>query len=289
MSAPEPVVNVDDPTDRGFARVPERVARSRPGWRWGVHRGGRSSGCGSPPPSPTGSRSPGGCLEAGRISGYQALIAAGESQRLTDAECSVFEHRVYPRGESQTPARFRRACRLVAAALHPEHLEAAHAEAKKQTDVTKWVEDAGMASLRLLGPGSGDHRDLGVGEHRSPRPSPGREESRRGVDPDRGTPHRRVHPVGQDRRHASAGPRDHPRRDRLVRPDRTTVTQQMSPRSSRTSSGRHEPQRSPSRRPWSSSQPSSAGDTEPGRGQQAREPEPARVSRPGRRRRSSSG
>ena len=64
----------------------------------------------------------------------------------------MFEHRVYPRGESQTPARFRRACRLVAAALHPEHLEAAHAEAKKQTDVTKWVEDAGMASLRLLGP-----------------------------------------------------------------------------------------------------------------------------------------
>ena len=91
-------------------------------------------------------------LEAGRISGYQALIAAGESQRLSDAECSVFERRVYPRGESQTPARFRRACRLVAAALHPEHLEAAHAEAKKQTDVTKWVEDAGMASLRLHGP-----------------------------------------------------------------------------------------------------------------------------------------
>ena len=64
----------------------------------------------------------------------------------------MFERRVYPRGESQTPARFRRACRLVAAALHPEHLEAAHAEAKKQTDVTKWVEDAGMASLRLHGP-----------------------------------------------------------------------------------------------------------------------------------------
>ena len=64
----------------------------------------------------------------------------------------MFEHRVYPRGESQTPAKFRRACRLVAAALHPEHLEAAHAEAKKQTDVTKWVEDAGMASLRLHGP-----------------------------------------------------------------------------------------------------------------------------------------
>ena len=63
----------------------------------------------------------------------------------------MFEARVYPRGESQTPAKFRRACRLVAAALHPEHLEAAHAEAKKQTDVTKWVEDAGMASLRLLG------------------------------------------------------------------------------------------------------------------------------------------
>ena len=91
-------------------------------------------------------------MEAGRISGYQALIAAGESQRLTDAECSVFEDRVYPRGESQTPAKFRRACRLVAAALHPEHLEAAHAEAKKQTDVTKWVEDAGMASLRLHAP-----------------------------------------------------------------------------------------------------------------------------------------
>ena len=64
----------------------------------------------------------------------------------------MFEHRVYPRGETQTPAKFRRACRLVAAALHPEHLEAAHAEAKKQTDVTKWVEDAGMASLRLHGP-----------------------------------------------------------------------------------------------------------------------------------------
>ena len=40
MSAPEPVVNVDDPTDRGFAQVPERVASEQarlalgcsPGW-----------------------------------------------------------------------------------------------------------------------------------------------------------------------------------------------------------------------------------------------------------------
>ena len=40
MSAPEPVVNVDDPTDRGFAQVPERVATEQvrlalgcsPGW-----------------------------------------------------------------------------------------------------------------------------------------------------------------------------------------------------------------------------------------------------------------
>ena len=152
MSAPEPVVNVDDPTDRGFARVPERVASEQarlalgcsPGWAeqrvWFA--------------ATLANRLPvtRQLLEAGRISGYQALIAAGESQRLTEAECAVFERRVYPRGESQTPARFRRACRLVAAGLHPEHLEAAHAEAKKQTDVTKWVEDAGMASLRLHGP-----------------------------------------------------------------------------------------------------------------------------------------
>ena len=119
MSAPEPVVNVDDPTDRGFAQVPERVASEQarlalgcsPGWAeqrvWFAatlaHRLPRTRQL----------------LEAGRISGYQALIAAGESQRLTDTECSVFEARVYPRGESQTPARFRRACRLVAAAPAP--------------------------------------------------------------------------------------------------------------------------------------------------------------------------
>ena len=152
MSAPEPVVNVDDPTDRGFAQVPERVATEQarlalgcsPGWA--EQRVWFADTLANRLPL---TRS---LLEAGRISGYQALIAAGESQRLTDTECSVFEDRVYPRGESQTPARFRRACRLVAAGLHPEHLEAAHEEAKKQTDVTKWVEDAGMASLRLLGP-----------------------------------------------------------------------------------------------------------------------------------------
>ena len=56
MSAPEPVVTVDDPTDRGFARSRSGSPVSRPGWRWGVPRGGRRSGCGSPPPSPTGSR-----------------------------------------------------------------------------------------------------------------------------------------------------------------------------------------------------------------------------------------
>ena len=77
MSAPEPVVNVDDPTDRGFAQVPERVATEQarlalgcsPGWAqqrvWFAatlaHR------------LPV-TRS---LLEAGRISGYQALIAAG--------------------------------------------------------------------------------------------------------------------------------------------------------------------------------------------------------------------
>ena len=77
MSAPEPVVNVDDPTDRGFAQVPERVATEQVRSRWGVRRGGRSSGSGSPPPSPTDSRVTRSLLEAGRISGYQALIAAG--------------------------------------------------------------------------------------------------------------------------------------------------------------------------------------------------------------------
>ena len=150
---------------------------SRPGWRWGVRRGGRSSGSGSP--STLANRLPvtRRLLEAGRISGYQALIAAGESQRLTEDECSVFEHRVYPRGESQTPARFRRACRLVAAALHPEHLEAAHArgeEADGRHEVGRGRRDGVPAPA---GSGSGDPRDLGVGEHRSPRASPRREES----------------------------------------------------------------------------------------------------------------
>ena len=127
MSAPEPVVNVDDPTDRGFAQVPERVASRAGAVGVGVFAGvGAAAGVVREHPRQSAPGHPRSLLEAGRISGYQALIAAGESQRLTDAECSVFEHRVYPRGESQTPARFRRACRLVAAALHPEHLEAAH-------------------------------------------------------------------------------------------------------------------------------------------------------------------
>ena len=108
----------------------------------------------------------------------------------------MFERRVYPRGETQTPAKFRRACRLVAAALHPEHLETAHEQAKKQTDVTKWVEDAGMASLRLHGPAPVITEIWDVGEHRSPRASPRREESRRGMGADRGTPRSRCSPGG---------------------------------------------------------------------------------------------
>jgi hypothetical protein len=152
MSHPEPVVRVDDPTDRGFAVVPERVAveaarlalACSPGWAeqriWFAHT--------------LAARLPvtRGLLAAGRISAYQAGIAATESAMLSDPECTVFEERVYPRGQSQTAARFRRACRLVVAALHPEHLETAHTRARQHTDVTKWVDEAGMASLRLHAP-----------------------------------------------------------------------------------------------------------------------------------------
>ena len=162
MSAPEPVVNVDDPTDRGFARVPERVATEQarlalgcsPGWA--QQRVWFAAHPRQPAPAHRGR-----CWRRGGSQGYQALIAAGESQRLTDAECLVFERRVYPRGESQTPAKFRRACRLVAAALHPEHLETAH-EAGEETDrrheVGRGRRDGVPAVAR---PSAGDHRDLG--------------------------------------------------------------------------------------------------------------------------------
>ena len=153
MSAPEPVVNVDDPTDRGFARVPERVATEQirlalgcsPGWAqqrvWFADTLANRL--------PVTRR----LLEAGRISGYQALIAAGESQRLTDDRVRDVRAPRLPAwgvpdpGEvpSGVPPRRRRAAPRASGGR-------ARASAKKQTDVTKWVEDAGMASLRLHGP-----------------------------------------------------------------------------------------------------------------------------------------
>ena len=125
----------------------------RPGWRWGAPRGGRSSGPGSPTTLATRLPVTRELLAAGRISAYLAGIAVAESQRLTDAECVVFEARVYPRGESQTPARFRKSARLVAAVLHPRATWRTRTPVAKQaTDVTKWVDAAGMASLRMHAP-----------------------------------------------------------------------------------------------------------------------------------------
>jgi Domain of unknown function (DUF222) len=152
LSLPEPVVFVDDPTDRGFAVVPDRVRAEEtrlalgcsPAWAtqrtWLAHH------------LSTRLHKTRELLEAGRISAYLAGIAVAESQSLSDEECAVFEARVYPRGESQSPARFRRSARLVASVLHPQRLEDAHRVARKATDVTTWVDDAGMASLRMHAP-----------------------------------------------------------------------------------------------------------------------------------------
>jgi Domain of unknown function (DUF222) len=152
MNVPVPVVNVEDPTDPGFALVPERVRAEQARLALGCSPGWAQQRIWFAGTLATRLPRTRRLLVAGRISGYQAVIAAGESQRLTEQECARFEDRVYPRGQSQTPARFRRACRLVAAGLHPEQLQTAHQRAKQDTDVTKWVEDAGMASLRLHAP-----------------------------------------------------------------------------------------------------------------------------------------
>ena len=206
----------------------------------------------------------------------------------------MFERRVYPRGESQTPARFRRACRLVAAALHPEHLEAAHAEAKKQTDVTKWVEDAGMASLRLHGPApviTEIWESVNTEAHAQARAAKKAGEEWVPIGERRLAVFTRWARTGDAHLRGLGITRDgtdgfDPTQDDRSPADVTALIEDQlatAPTS----------RRSPSRRPRSSSRRPAAATPRiaavAGRGQQAREPRTRSGSRPGRQRRSSSG
>ena len=165
-----------------------------------------------------------GLLAAGRISAYVAGIAVTESSRLTEAECVVFEDRVFPRGESQTPARFRKSARLVAAVLHPQHLEEAHRWAKKATDVTRWVDGAGMASVRMHAPAPESFEVWDAINTEAWAQARAAKTERAGACPDRGAPGPGPAPLGPHPRPWSSGPpagsRDQPRRPRPRRPHR---------------------------------------------------------------------
>ncbi|HTY73353.1 MAG TPA: DUF222 domain-containing protein [Actinomycetes bacterium] len=94
----------------------------------------------------------GAALAAGRISGYHAQLIAERSATLTVEESAWLEERLFPRATTQSPAQLRRTLGRLLAVARPTDLDRAHAEAVKATDVDFWVEDHGMATLRVHGP-----------------------------------------------------------------------------------------------------------------------------------------